>query len=69
MSINNEINSELRVSAINFLKKIKTLSELEVLDTEIGIYNATIDYCNKKKIPLHWDDIHFRNIYKNSTKF
>jgi hypothetical protein len=42
------------------------ISELEVNDLEIGIFNATIDYANNSKVQLSWKCQMFLEIYSNS---
>ena len=44
------------------------ISELEVNDLEIGIFNATIDYANNSKIQLSWKCQMFLEIYANISR-
>ena len=39
------------------------LSTIEAKDLEIGIYNATIDYCGQNEIPLTWQCDSFNEVY------
>jgi len=39
------------------------LTPLEAQDLEIGIYNATIDYCGENSIALTWSNDIFREAY------
>jgi len=44
------------------------ISELEVSDLEIGIFNATIDYANNAKVQLSWKCQMFLDIYSNIAR-
>ena len=44
------------------------LSELEVNDLEIGVFNATIDYANNAKVQLSWKCQMFLEIYSNISR-
>ena len=44
------------------------ISELEVNDLEIGIFNATIDYANNSKVQLSWKCQMFLEIYTNIAR-
>lgn len=39
------------------------ISPTEAKDTEIGIYNETIDFANANRIPLSWASEHFMEAY------
>ena len=39
------------------------LTSIEAKDLEIGIYNATIDYCGQNEIPLTWNSDVFSEVY------
>lgn len=40
-----------------------SLTPIEAKDLEIGIYNATIDYCGQNEIPLTWQCEIFNEVY------
>jgi len=62
MSINNnKIRDE---SKIIIGKNIK-LSQIELDDLEIGIFNASLDYAVKNNVQLSWQSQHFVDIYSN----
>ena len=44
------------------------ISELEVNDLEIGVFNATIDYANNSKVQLSWKCQMFLEIYTNISR-
>jgi DNA-directed RNA polymerase subunit M/transcription elongation factor TFIIS len=44
------------------------MSELEVNDLEIGVFNATIDYANNAKVQLSWKCQMFLDIYSNIAR-
>lgn len=44
------------------------MSELEVSDLEIGVFNATIDYANNAKVQLSWKCQMFLEIYSNISR-
>ena len=44
------------------------ISELEVSDLEIGVFNATIDYANNAKVQLSWKCQMFLEIYSNISR-
>jgi DNA-directed RNA polymerase subunit M/transcription elongation factor TFIIS len=50
-----------------FSKKFE-LSDIEVADLEIGIFNATIDYANSLKIQLSWKCPMLVNTYLNIAR-
>jgi len=50
------------------LLKTLGLTLLESKDLEIGIYNATIDYCGQNEIPLTWSSDAFREVYLVKTR-
>jgi transcription elongation factor S-II len=57
-----EIGKEKR----SFIQKIfeeVALTEEQAKDLEIGIYNATIEYASKNKIPLSWNSELFIEVY------
>ena len=44
------------------------LTPNEAKDLEIGIYNSTIDYANKERIPLSWNSPIFTEIYLSKCR-
>lgn len=44
------------------------LSEDDATDLEIGIFNATIDYCSENNIQLSWTNSMFKDIYLNHAR-
>jgi DNA-directed RNA polymerase subunit M/transcription elongation factor TFIIS len=44
------------------------MSDLEVNDLEIGVFNATIDYANNAKVQLSWKCQMFLEIYSNISR-
>jgi transcription elongation factor S-II len=44
------------------------LSEEQAKDLEIGIYNATIEYATKNKIPLSWNSELFIEVYMSKCR-
>ena len=53
-----------------FIKIIKSkkhfkLTDLEIKDLEIGIFNWTIDFSDKYQIIKNWDNVQFKNAYIN----
>ena len=63
-----EYDEDLRNASIKILNQIKGITKLQVKDLEIGIFNASIDYSKRKNIPLQWESVHFKNVYKNKLK-
>ena len=41
------------------------LKIIEIKDLEIGIYNWSIDFANKKQVTKNWDNEQFKQIYIN----
>jgi transcription elongation factor S-II len=54
---------QIRQEVINIFKNIEGLSDIEVQDLEIGIFNSTIDYANYNKIPVTWQSELFQDAY------
>lgn len=44
------------------------LSDLEVQDLEIGVYNATIQYCSSNSVPANWKNKLFRDVYFSKAR-
>lgn len=71
-----ELNSEtnennkniLRDKFINLLKDNIELSELEIIDLEIGVFNSSLDYATSLKIQLSWSCQLFANTYLNIAR-
>lgn len=59
--------SEVRDRTRELFRNLK-LSDLEVKDLEIGIYNSCIDYATEHQIHLSWTCDHFRELYLAKTK-
>jgi DNA-directed RNA polymerase subunit M/transcription elongation factor TFIIS len=63
----NENENEIRIKNISIFQKDINLTEIEIKDLEIGIFNYTLKYCKEMKIPLNWECIMFKNIYMNKS--
>jgi DNA-directed RNA polymerase subunit M/transcription elongation factor TFIIS len=59
-----EIRNKYREMLMNDIE----LTELEAVDLEIGVFNATIDYANSLKIPLSWSSDLFIDSYLNIAR-
>ena len=58
-----------RSRALSFLqKRVPQLTDLEALDAEIGVYNATIEYATSQSIPCTWRNPRFLMIYDHKVK-
>ena len=57
----------IRENTILIFKNLD-LSDIEIKDIEIGIFNASIDYANENKIPLSWNSEQFREIYLSKAR-
>lgn len=69
MSSNENNNHEIRENFKNLLKKkCSIMTEIEVADLEIGIFNASLDYAKLQKIQLSWTNSSFLNIYINIAR-
>tara|TARA_B100000795_G_scaffold269991_1_gene261689 strand:- start:521 stop:1069 length:549 start_codon:yes stop_codon:yes gene_type:complete len=65
----NENNKNiLRDNFINLLKDNIELSELEIIDLEIGVFNSSLDYATSLKIQLSWCCQLFINTYLNIAR-
>lgn len=62
---NNEIRDNFKIL---LKKKFTIISDIELNDLEIGIFNASIDYATLQKIQLSWTNISFQNIYINIAR-
>lgn len=58
----------IRNDVIALFEKNIDVSEIEIKDLEIGIYNFTIDYANKNKVPLTWSSELFQECYLNKVR-
>ena len=58
---------DIRKKFINIVKDKKhiKLTELQIKDLEIGIYNWTIDFSDKNQIIKNWNNNKFKTIYIN----
>jgi len=58
---------ELRTKFIELVNKNNDidLSEIQVKDLEIGIFNWSIDFSDSKQVIKNWDNQQFRKIYIN----
>ena len=52
------------VDIISNIKNIK-LSEEEVKDLDIGIFNWSLDFCDKNQIIKNWENSKFKTVYIN----
>jgi len=70
MSTNYENNkNELRTNFKNLLKnKFKDITDIQIDDLEIGIFNASLDYAISQNIHLSWNSNAFINIYINISR-
>jgi DNA-directed RNA polymerase subunit M/transcription elongation factor TFIIS len=59
--------NKIREDFKELLSKL-AISELEVNDLEIGVFNATIDYANNAKVQLSWKCQMFLEIYSNISR-
>lgn len=57
--------SDLRTNFKNLLKNKINLTEIEIEDLEIGIFNSSLDYSIKNKIQLSWSNQSYQNVYNN----
>jgi DNA-directed RNA polymerase subunit M/transcription elongation factor TFIIS len=62
-----EIGKEKRVYVQTKFQEL-ALSEEQAKDLEIGIYNATIEYSSKNKIPLSWNSELFIEVYMTKCR-
>lgn len=60
--------SDLRTNFKNLLKKKINLTEIEIEDLEIGIFNSSLDYSIKNKIQLSWSNQSYQNVYNNTCR-
>jgi transcription elongation factor S-II len=56
---------EIRTKLIELFKENLPLNETDIINLEIGIFNASIDYANQLKIPLSWSCELFSDTYLN----
>jgi DNA-directed RNA polymerase subunit M/transcription elongation factor TFIIS len=59
--------NKIREDFKELLSKL-AISELEVNDLEIGVFNATIDYANNAKVQLSWKCPMFLEIYSTISR-
>jgi len=65
MSLNiNKIRDDFKKLIISKVK----LSQIEVDDLEIGVFNASLDYATENKIQLSWQCPQFIDIYSNIAR-
>jgi len=67
MSINSN-NNKIREDYKNLLSKKTKLSQIELDDLEIGIFNSSLDYATENKIQLSWQCQQFIEIYTNIAR-
>jgi transcription elongation factor S-II len=60
--------TEYRNRVIETIQQSAPLDELHARDMEIGIYNWSIGFADKYKIPRTWKDRRFLEIYKNKAR-
>ena len=65
MSVNNNI---IRDNYKNLLAKKIKLTQIELDDLEIGVFNASLDYATENKIQLSWLCPQFVEIYNNIAR-
>lgn len=67
MSINDH---QIRDEVLNILKKNfdHILNSVEIQNTEIGIFNSSLEYAEKQHIPLTWQSSLFQDIYINKSR-
>lgn len=58
------IREEFKKMLINDLN----ITDIEAIDLEIGIFNATIDYATSLKIPLSWSSALLQETYLNIAR-
>lgn len=59
--------ADIRERARELFKSFK-LSDLQIQDLEIGIYNFCIDYGKEHQIPLTWSSDVFKELYATKVK-
>jgi len=59
--------SIIREQTLEIFKKLD-ITDIEAQDLEIGIYNFTIDYGSKNKIPLNWSSDLFQECYLSKAR-
>ena len=65
MSLNtNKIRDDFKKLIISKVK----LSQIEVDDLEIGVFNASLDYATENKIQLSWQCPQFIDVYSNIAR-
>ena len=59
--------SELRERFIDLISKNNNidLTDIEIKDLEIGIFNWTIDFADSKQVIKNWENEQFNKIYRN----
>jgi DNA-directed RNA polymerase subunit M/transcription elongation factor TFIIS len=62
------MTTSIRSDIINVLSGKLNLSEEQIKDLEIGIYNSTIDYASRNKIPLSWNSELFQECYLSKAR-
>lgn len=65
MSIN---SNKIRENYKNLLAKKIKLSQIELDDLEIGVFNSSLDYATENKIQLSWQCQQFVEIYTNIAR-
>ena len=60
-------HNSLRDKTVDIISNIKNikLSEEEVKDLEIGIFNWSLDFCDKNQIIKNWENSKFKTVYIN----
>lgn len=58
-----------RSRALSFLqKRVPQLTDIEVRDAEIGVFNAAIGFATSRSIPCVWRNPRFRMVYDHKVK-
>ena len=65
MSVN---SNKIRENYKNLLAKKIKLSQIELDDLEIGVFNSSLDYATENKIQLSWQCQQFVEIYTNIAR-
>tara|TARA_B110000858_G_scaffold91225_1_gene105394 strand:+ start:2185 stop:2709 length:525 start_codon:yes stop_codon:yes gene_type:complete len=60
-----ENSNKIRDDSKNLIKKNIKLSQIEIDDLEIGVFNASLDYALENNIQLSWLSPQFTDIYNN----
>jgi len=58
----------IRDEVVEIFRRLENIDEVHAKDLEIGIYNFTIDYSSKNKIPLSWSSEIFQETYLTKAR-